>query len=73
MKTIAGILTAVLIATSYVLQNYIMGIVQARYPNGVPNGWPTAAVFTVISVFSALIPFLLYMIAILAIIRRQDR
>lgn len=70
VKTIVTILTVILIGVGYVLQNWLMGMIP---DDGVPWGWQTAGVFAGLAVIGALIPFVLYVMAVLYLIRRQER
>lgn len=70
VKAIVTVATIVFIAVGYFLQNWIMGMI----PNdGVPWGWATAGVFAALAGIGALIPFMLYVIFVLILIRRQER
>lgn len=70
VKTIVTILTVIFLGVGYVLQNWIMGLIPE---DGVPWGWQTAGVFAALAIVGALLPFALYVISVLWLIRRQER
>lgn len=70
VKTIVGILTVIFLAVGYVVQNWIMSMIPSDWS---PTAWQAAGVFAAIAGIGALIPFMLYVVAVLWLIRRQER
>lgn len=70
VKAIVTAVTIVFIAVGYVLQNWIMGMIPT---DGVSSELAAWGVFAALAVVGALLPFLLYILLIMYLIRRQER
>lgn len=66
MNAIVSLLIVGLLTVSYILQNWIMAIME----EGVTNEW---LVFATLAVVGGLIPFLLFIWGVLLLIRRAER